>query len=117
MTESDRLECLFCGIVAGDVKADIVRQTERTVAFRDINPQAPTHVLVVPREHHVDVGAMAAADALLAGEVLRECAEVALDEGMEAYRVIFNTGSEAGQSVFHVHAHVLAGRSLTWPPG
>jgi histidine triad (HIT) family protein len=110
-------ECLFCRIVAGDVPATLVRQTDRVVAFRDIDPKAPTHVLVVPRAHHTAVADLAAADPQTLAEVVTEAAAVAADDGHSDFRLVFNTGPEAGQSVFHVHAHVLAGRSLGWPPG
>lgn len=111
--------CLFCRIVAGELPATVVRDGERTLAFRDINPQAPTHVLVIPKAHHVNVAALAHDDPDLLGELLREAAAVAADEGASdsGYRVVFNTGAGAGQTVFHVHAHVLAGRGLGWPPG
>ena len=113
------IDCLFCKIVSGDVPAKIVRESAGTVAFLDINPQAPTHVLVIPRDHHPDVGELAASDAELLAEVLREAHRVAVDEGIAeaGYRVVFNTGAQAGQTVFHVHAHVLGGRGLNWPPG
>lgn len=116
MTERD---CLFCKIVAGEVPATIVRESDRTLAFRDINPQAPTHVLVIPREHHPNAAALAAADAELLAEVVREAHEVAVAEDIadSGYRVVFNTGPGAGQTVFHAHAHVLGGRGLGWPPG
>ena len=116
MTEQD---CLFCKIVSGDVPATLVRETDRTLAFRDINPQAPTHVLVIPREHHPTAAALASADGGLLAEVVREAHEVAVAEGVAetGYRVVFNTGPGAGQTVFHVHAHVLGGRGLNWPPG
>jgi histidine triad (HIT) family protein len=107
---------LFCKIASGDIPADVVRESDQTVAFRDINPQAPTHVLVIPREHHRDVGELARDSALLAA-VLREAAAVADQEGLDSYRVVFNTGQGAGQTVFHVHAHVLGGRGMSWPPG
>ena len=110
-------DCLFCRVVAGDAPATLVRETERVVAFRDINPQAPTHVLVVPRAHHGAVADLAAADAETLAEVVQVAASVAADEGRSDYRLVFNTGAGAGQSVFHVHAHLLAGRPLTWPPG
>lgn len=112
-------DCLFCKIVSGEVPAKIVREGERTIAFRDINPQAPTHVLVIPREHHPDAAALAAADPDLLGEVLREAHQVAVQEGVAdtGYRLVFNTGAQAGQTVFHVHLHVLGGRGLNWPPG
>jgi histidine triad (HIT) family protein len=107
-------DCLFCRIVAGEIPAAIVRESAHTVAFRDIAPQAPTHVLVVPKEHHRDIGALVAGDPSLAAEMLREAQEVAATEGVAdtGYRVLFNTGPDAGQTVHHVHAHVLGGRAL-----
>jgi histidine triad (HIT) family protein len=112
-------DCLFCRIVAGEIPATVVRETADTLAFRDVNPQAPTHVLVVPREHYPDAGALAEADPELTAKVLTEAAAVAADDGIDerGYRIVFNTGAGAGQTVFHTHAHVLGGRSLTWPPG
>jgi histidine triad (HIT) family protein len=94
-------------------------RTDRILAFRDINPQAPTHVLVIPRAHYPDVAALAAADSALLGEVINAAQQVAAAEGVAetGYRVVFNTGVEAGQTVPHVHGHVLGGRTLTWPPG
>jgi histidine triad (HIT) family protein len=111
-------DCLFCGIAAGQVPATIVVDGKRTVAFRDVNPQAPTHVLVVPRDHIPDVAALAAAGGLL-DELVGTAREVAAAEGIEdtGYRIVFNTGRDAGQTVGHVHAHVLGGRPMTWPPG
>jgi histidine triad (HIT) family protein len=111
--------CLFCGIVAGDVPATVVRESEHTVAFRDIDPQAPTHVLVIPREHHTNAAELAAASPQVLAELVREAAEVAASEGVaeSGYRLVLNTGTGAGQSVFHVHAHLLGGRRLAWPPG
>lgn len=112
-------DCLFCKIVSGDVPAKIVRENDRVLAFRDINPQAPTHVLVIPKEHHRDAAALAAADPGLLADLLREAHQVAVDDGVaeSGYRIVFNTGPQAGQTVFHVHAHVLGGRGLEWPPG
>ncbi|MFJ3226501.1 histidine triad nucleotide-binding protein [Streptomyces sp. NPDC086783] len=110
-------DCLFCKIVAGQIPATVVRETETTLAFRDINPQAPTHVLVIPRAHHADAAALAAAEPALAADVLREAGQIAAQEGLDSYRIVFNTGSGAGQTVFHAHAHVLGGRGLQWPPG
>ncbi len=117
MAGEPQADCLFCKIVAGEVPATVVRETETTVAFRDINPQAPTHVLVIPKAHHADVVTLAAADPSLTADLLREAGEVARGDGASSYRIVFNTGSGAGQTVFHVHAHVLAGRGLEWPPG
>jgi histidine triad (HIT) family protein len=112
-------DCLFCSIVAGDIPATTVLETDRILAFRDIDPQAPTHVLVIPKSHFPDLAALAAADASLLGEVVTGADRVAAAEGIGAagYRVVFNTGADAGQAVPHVHGHVLGGRSLAWPPG
>ena len=112
-------ECLFCAIVAGEIPATKVLETDRILAFRDINPQAPTHVLVIPKTHYRDVAALAAADTALLGEVINAAQQVAAAEGVAetGYRVVFNTGVQAGQTVPHVHGHVLGGRVLTWPPG
>ena len=109
-------DCLFCGIVAGDIPATIVYSDAHSVAFEDLNPQAPTHVLVVTREHVTDLADLGrdpkAAAGLVAG--IRGFAEQA---GLSDFRTVFNTGAGVGQSVFHVHAHVLAGRPFGWPPG
>ncbi|GAA1997482.1 MAG: histidine triad nucleotide-binding protein [Nocardioides sp.] len=110
-------DCLFCKIVAGEVPAEVVHVTERTVAFRDLNPQAPTHVLVVPREHHANAAELAAGDPQASAELVTTAAAVATAEGHDDYRLVFNTGADAGQTVFHTHLHLLAGRSMTWPPG
>ena len=109
--------CLFCRIVAGEIPADVVLRSQQVLAFRDIDPKAPTHVLVVPLEHHSDVGALAAADPAALAELVQVGRRVVADDGHDHYRLVFNTGAEAGQSVFHVHGHVLAGRPMTWPPG
>ncbi|HKB30009.1 MAG TPA: histidine triad nucleotide-binding protein [Streptosporangiaceae bacterium] len=112
-------DCLFCKIAAGELPAERVLESDRTLAFRDINPQAPVHVLVIPKDHYVDAAALAeAADGLLA-EVVSQAHRVAVAEGVSAdgYRLVFNTGSGAGQTVFHAHAHILGGRAMTWPPG
>ncbi|WP_372594050.1 histidine triad nucleotide-binding protein [Actinotalea sp.] len=109
-------DCLFCRIVAGEVPAEVVASTEQAVAFRDISPQAPLHVLVVPRDHHADVAQLAAADPDLLAQVVRLAHEIAEDRADGNFRLIFNTGAHAGQSVFHVHAHVLGGTDLGWSP-
>jgi histidine triad (HIT) family protein len=111
--------CLFCQIVAGEIPATRVLEGPRTLAFRDINPQAPTHVLVVTKEHHRDLAAVAKANNGLLDELADLARQVAEAEGVaeSGYRVVFNTGAAAGQTVFHVHAHLLAGRPLGWPPG
>ena len=102
-------DCLFCGIVAGDVDAEVVHATERTVAFRDLNPQASTHVLVVPRDHYANGAELAAADPVTTAELLTAAKAVAEADGHDSYRMVFNTGADAGQTVFHAHLHVLAG--------
>jgi histidine triad (HIT) family protein len=111
-------DCLFCRIVAGEIPAEVVHETDTVLAFRDVSPQAPTHVLVVPRAHHVNAAALAGADADTTAELVRVAHAVAeLDDVGDDYRLVFNTGPGAGQSVFHVHLHLLGGRALTWPPG
>jgi histidine triad (HIT) family protein len=107
-------DCLFCRIVAGEIPATVVRETETTLAFRDIDPLASVHVLVIPKEHYVDVATLSQADASLAGDVLATAAVVAETEGLlaDGFRLIFNTGPYGGQEVFHAHAHVLGGEPL-----
>ena len=116
-TDSDASDCLFCKIVGGEVPADVVLETDRAVAFRDVNPQAPTHVLVVPRAHHPHAAALAAAEPDTAAHLLEVAAQIAEQEGVPDHRLVFNTGAGVGQTVFHVHLHVLGGRAMTWPPG
>jgi len=112
-------DCLFCRIASGEVPATRVLETERTLAFRDINPQAPIHVLIIPKRHYRDLADLAAADTGLLAELAGQAHEVALADGIaeSGYRVVFNTGSNAGQTVDHAHAHVLGGRPMAWPPG
>lgn len=111
-------ECLFCAIVSGDIPADVLLRDDDVVAFRDIAPQAPVHVLVIPARHVANARELADLDPQLAGRLLQAAAQVAEQEGVGTdYRLVFNTGAGAGQSVFHAHAHVLGGRDLTWPPG
>lgn len=110
-------DCLFCRIVAGGVPATVVHRGERVWAFRDIDPKAPTHVLVIPVAHHPDVVALAAADPATLAEVVEVGARIAGHEAGGAFRLVFNTGAEVGQSVPHAHGHVLAGRLFDWPPG
>ena len=107
-------DCLFCRIVAGEIPATVVHETDTTLAFRDIDPKAPVHVLVIPKEHHRDVVALATADPAGAAGLLAAAAAVAEAEGLvtDGFRVLLNTGGYAGQEVFHVHAHVLGGAPL-----
>jgi histidine triad (HIT) family protein len=112
-------DCLFCAIAAGDIPATIVHSDDDVVAFRDIDPQAPTHILVIPRVHYANARELGESDAALAGRLMAVAGELAESEGVAAdgYRIVTNTGAGAGQSVDHVHFHLLGGRPLTWPPG
>jgi len=112
-------ECLFCSIVNHEINASIVFEDERVVAFNDINPQAPTHVLVVPRRHIASLNDLTADDHELVGEIVRRAALIAKDRGISAggFRTVFNTNRDAGQTVNHIHLHLLGGRQMHWPPG
>jgi histidine triad (HIT) family protein len=111
-------DCLFCRIISGEIPAKKVYEDEHTVAFEDINPQAPTHVLIVPRKHIRGLKEGSAADADLIGRCHLAAAEIARQRNIEdGYRTVLNVGPKAGQSVFHLHVHLLGGRSLHWPPG
>ena len=109
-------DCLFCGIVAGDVPATTVYEDDHALAFLDLNPQAPTHVLVIPKRHYTDVADLSR-DSEAAAGLLAAIHGFVEQEQLTDFRTVFNTGAEVGQSVFHVHAHVLAGRNMGWPPG
>jgi histidine triad (HIT) family protein len=109
-------DCLFCKIVAGEIPATRVYEDDDTLAFADLNPQAPTHVLVVPKRHIGDVVELSA-DADASATLLRGVRDTAQAAGLREFRTVFNTGAQAGQTVFHVHAHVLGGRRMQWPPG
>jgi histidine triad (HIT) family protein len=109
--------CLFCKIIAGEIPGDFVHQDEHCVVIRDINPQAPMHVLVIPREHLESLDDASQKEEGLLGHLLRVGARVANEESQDSYRTVINTGAGAGQSVFHVHVHVLGGRRMSWPPG
>lgn len=111
--------CLFCRIIAGDIPGDFIHQDDLCVVLRDINPQAPMHVLVIPREHLESLDDASQKDEATLGHLLRIGARIANDQGYaeNGYRTVINSGAEAGQSVFHLHVHVLAGRPMNWPPG
>lgn len=112
-------DCIFCKIVAGDVPSTQVHADDAVVAFRDLNPQAPTHVLIIPRKHIAGTNDLAPEDDALVGRIHRAAAKIAGDLGIgkSGYRLVLNCGRQAGQSVFHLHYHLLGGRPLAWPPG
>ena len=111
--------CLFCKIVAGEIRSDVLHRDERLVAFRDVNPQAPFHALVVPVRHIATLDDLTAGDGDLVAEIVLRAARLARESGRAegGYRLVWNCGPEAGQSVFHIHLHVLGGRAMGWPPG
>ena len=112
-------DCLFCKIVAGQVPATIVFLDDHLVAFKDITPRAPTHVLIVPRRHIASLNDLSAGDDALVGEMVRAAAAIATEQGLadRGYRTVFNCNADAGQTVFHIHLHLLGGRTMAWPPG
>jgi histidine triad (HIT) family protein len=111
--------CLFCKIVSGTIPAEVVHRDEQVTAFRDTNPQAPIHILIIPNRHISSLSALHDQDAAAASSLMLAAARVAVQEGIaeDGYRVVINTGAEAGQTVFHLHLHLLGGRRLRWPPG
>jgi len=112
-------DCLFCGIVDGKVKANLVYQDDAIVAFKDIAPKAPVHMLIIPRKHLISVSDIAEPDRELIGQIFQVAARLAREQGIadSGYRVVVNSGADAGQSVFHLHYHLLGGRQMSWPPG
>jgi histidine triad (HIT) family protein len=113
------MSCLFCKIIAGEIPSSKVYEDDQLFAFNDINPQAPMHVLVVPKQHVATLNDLAKADDELVGSMVRTAAQIAKDRGFDGpgFRTVFNCNAQAGQTVFHIHLHVLGGRTLTWPPG
>src|SRR3954465_282132 len=111
-------DCLFCKIIAGEIKGAIAHQDDDLIAIKDINPQAPLHVLIIPRQHIATINDLTPANDALVGSMFRAAAALAKQHGYSerGYRTVFNCNSEAGQSVFHIHLHLLAGRAMTWPP-
>lgn len=112
-------DCLFCKILDGDIPADIVHESDTTIAFRDINPQAPTHVLIIPRQHIATINDIDEEHQAVVGSLFRAAREIAAQEGVadDGYRTVMNCNQAAGQTVFHIHLHLLGGRNLAWPPG
>jgi histidine triad (HIT) family protein len=112
-------DCLFCKIIAGDIPAEVVYEDEQVLAFRDIGPQAPTHVLVIPKKHIATLNDLQDSDAELVGRMMLAAKAVAEKEGIAeaGYRTVFNCNAGAGQTVFHIHLHILGGRPMSWPPG
>ena len=113
------MECLFCKIIKREIPGSIVYEDDRVLAFNDINPQAPTHVLVVPKRHIESLNDLKPGDDQMVGELVRRAAAIAKERGIAAggFRTVFNTNRDAGQTVFHIHLHLLGGRSMAWPPG
>ena len=113
------MSCLFCRIIAGEIPAKFLYQDDRLVVLQDVNPQAPLHALVIPRQHVASLNELSVEDDGLVGEMIRRGAAVAREHGVSerGYRTVFNCNSEAGQTVFHIHLHVLGGRPMAWPPG
>ena len=109
--------CLFCKIIRGEIPAAKLYEDDDILAFRDIAPQAPTHFLVIPKKHLSGPAAVAAEDEQVVGKMMRVGSEIAQKEGIPHFRVVFNNGSQAGQTVFHLHMHILGGRNMNWPPG
>ncbi len=111
--------CLFCKIVAGDIPAEIIYESDSAIGFRDVNPQAPTHVLIIPREHIATINDLDAGHEMTVGNLYMAAKAIAADEGIadDGYRVVMNCNEAAGQTVFHIHLHLLGGRSFAWPPG
>ncbi|MDH3614111.1 MAG: histidine triad nucleotide-binding protein [Gammaproteobacteria bacterium] len=114
-----REDCMFCRILDGEIPADIIHESDAAIAFRDINPQAPTHVLIIPRRHISTINDLDAGDEEVVGSLFMAAKDIAQQEGLaeDGYRVVMNCGEGAGQSVFHIHLHLLGGRLLNWPPG
>lgn len=109
--------CLFCQIAAGERPATIVHRDDDVIAIRDIHPQAPTHILIIPTKHIVSIADLTVEDEKLIGRLMTTAREIAQQENLKGYRLVINTGSQAGQSVFHLHVHLLGGRAMHWPPG
>lgn len=111
------MNCIFCKIVSGEIPSKFLYEGERVVAFEDLNPQAPTHILIVPKSHHENAADLSLGDPSVLLEIFKAAKQLANERELEGYRTVFNTGAAAGQSVFHAHLHLLGGRAFGWPPG
>lgn len=109
--------CLFCRMIQKEIQARVEAEDETMIAIHDINPQAPAHLLVIPKKHIESISALTDADSILIGELIQSARKIAQKNGWSDYRLVFNNGAQAGQSVFHVHLHLLSGRKMHWPPG
>lgn len=112
-------DCLFCKMVSGDIQPDVVYETDTVLAFRDINPQAPTHVLIIPKQHISSINDLQENDQITVGKLYSAAKHIAAEEGIDntGYRAVMNCGEDGGQTVWHMHLHLLGGRRMTWPPG
>ncbi len=110
-------DCLFCRFASGEIEVEKIAENSSSFAINDINPVAPTHILIIPKEHHENAGALASEAPETLGMIFSLAAQLASERGLSGYRTVFNTGESAGQSVFHAHLHLIAGRDLSWPPG
>ncbi len=111
------MDCLFCAITRGEIPAAKILESEKALAFNDINPQAPVHVLIIPKSHYENVAELSSNEPETVSELFKLAHQLSLENSLEGYRTVFNTGAAAGQSVFHAHLHLLGGRALQWPPG
>jgi histidine triad (HIT) family protein len=109
--------CIFCKIADGDIPANVLYESDRVMAFHDLEPQAPVHILIIPKAHYENAAELAVGDSQTLSELFAAASSLAADLASAGYRLVFNTGTSAGQSVFHAHLHLLAGRSFAWPPG
>ena len=111
------MSCIFCKIVSGEIPSKFIYEGERVIAFEDLNPQAPIHILLVPKAHHENAAELSEGDPAALVEIFKAAKQIANERALEGYRTLFNTGAAAGQSVFHAHLHLLGGRAFGWPPG
>ena len=115
--EVNMSDCLFCKIIAKEIPAKIAHEDHEMIAIHDINPQAPTHLLVIPKKHVSGILAMSEGDSSLVGKLVYRARQIAAENHLNSFRLVFNEGAESGQSVFHIHLHLLSGRRMAWPPG